>query len=143
VEVSKKASKSIEKKKSKKSLKHFVNPLLVRKPISRQQTPEVKSGLNIQRPGVVSMIYHDEFDFLISGYEDSKIRVWGYNEESTNMGVSSSSDKEGISLDIPNETVTSRVAGMSLKATLSDHRDAVVALITIQKDGFHWLVSYF
>lgn len=37
--------------------------------------------------------------------------------------------------------VNSRVAGMSLKATFKDHKDAVVALTCIKRDDRHMLVS--
>jgi hypothetical protein len=36
--------------------------------------------------------------------------------------------------------VNSRVAGMSLKATFKDHKDAVVALTCIKRDDRHMLV---
>jgi hypothetical protein len=43
-------------------------------------------------------------------------------------------------VNLPNENVNSRVAGMSLKATFSNHKDAVVALKCIKKDENHYLV---
>ncbi|KAJ2997848.1 hypothetical protein HDV02_005118 [Globomyces sp. JEL0801] len=76
------------------------------------------------RPGVVSMSYFEDLDLLISGYEDSRIQTHG-------MGSDSKTD----------ERVTSRVAGMSLKVTLCEHKDAVTALSCFKKDGASWLLS--
>ncbi|KAI8901202.1 quinon protein alcohol dehydrogenase-like superfamily [Globomyces pollinis-pini] len=90
------------------------------------------------RPGVVSMSYFEDLDLLISGYEDSRIRVWGYNEES----IVYTQETHGMGSDSKtDERVTSRVAGMSLKVTLCEHKDAVTALSCFKKDGASWLLS--
>lgn len=101
------------------------------------------TGKKIYRPGVVSMYYYEELDLLISGYEDCKIRIWGYNEESIvyipdPAKTSGEPDVTGVQNE---NNVNSRVAGMSLKATFKDHKDAVVALICIKRDDRHVLLS--
>ncbi|KAJ3043664.1 hypothetical protein HDV00_004437 [Rhizophlyctis rosea] len=84
------------------------------------------------RPGVVSLCYYEELDLLISGYEDSKIHVWGYNEETVKyVGDVDAKDKELLDANgIPNDGVTNRVAGMTLKFSLPGHFEAVTALVS-------------
>lgn len=112
--------------------------MMMKQKESEKNSPNKK----LSRPGVVSMFYNEELDLLISGYEDSKIRVWGYNEESiiytpdTSKAQTGDQDTAGLN----NENVNSRVAGMSLKATLKEHKDAVVALTCIKRDDKHYLV---
>ncbi|KAJ3261749.1 hypothetical protein HK103_004700 [Boothiomyces macroporosus] len=93
------------------------------------------------RPGVVSMTYYEELDYLISGYEDSKIRIWGYNEETIlYQDPRVSMDNDLIDpKNVQDEAVTSRVAGMTLKETLSEHKDSVTALVCVKRDNNHWL----
>ncbi|KAJ3314131.1 hypothetical protein HDV04_000854 [Boothiomyces sp. JEL0838] len=95
------------------------------------------------RPGVVSMTYYEELDYLISGYEDSKIRIWGYNEETIlYQDPRVSMDNDLIDpKNLQDEAVTSRVAGMTLKETLSEHKDSVTALVCVKRDNNHWLLS--
>ncbi|KAJ3326052.1 hypothetical protein HDV06_002437 [Boothiomyces sp. JEL0866] len=122
-------------KKRKAADRKPINELPVLPPIAKQKAI---------RPGVVSMIYYEELDYLISGYEDSKIRIWGYNEETIlyNQDPKSSIDKDLIdSKNIQDEAVTSRVAGMTLKETLNEHKDSVTALVCFKKDNNHWLLS--
>lgn len=42
---------------------------------------------------------------------------------------------------LSNDSVTNRVAGMSLKYTLQEHKDAVIGVACFKKDETHWLVS--
>ena len=88
------------------------------------------------RPGVNFLFYYEDLDCLISGYEDNKIRVWGYNEETLNVPEMA----HLIDSEANNEGVTNRVAGMSLKATLNEHNEAVTCLVCFQYDGKHWIV---
>jgi hypothetical protein len=42
----------------------------------------------VKKNGVVSLAFHEELELLISGYEDSKLRVWGYNVvRNINLGL--------------------------------------------------------
>ncbi|KAJ3280734.1 hypothetical protein HK104_000440, partial [Borealophlyctis nickersoniae] len=96
------------------------------------------------RTGVVSLLYYEELDLLVSGYEDSKIHVWGYNEDTVKFLPDDADMKDKELLDptgLANDSVTNRVAGMTLKFTLQDHKDAVTAIVCFYRDGAHWLVS--
>lgn len=123
----------------------------------RERENLVATGKKILRPGVVSMCYYEELDLLISGYEDCKIRefawgfrlshdvklgIWGYNEETiVYIPDPAKAAGEPDAAAAQNETnVNSRVAGMSLKATFKEHKDAVVALTCIKQDDRHVLV---
>ncbi|KAJ3051739.1 hypothetical protein HK097_007248 [Rhizophlyctis rosea] len=93
----------------------------------------------VSRPGVVSLCYYEDLDLLVSGYEDSKIHVWGYNEETVKyVGDVDLRDKEILDA---NGGVSNRVAGMTLKASLLGHTEAVTAITCFERDGMHWLVS--
>ncbi|KAJ3330631.1 DExD/H-box ATP-dependent RNA helicase dhh1 [Blyttiomyces sp. JEL0837] len=96
------------------------------------------------RPGVLTLVYYEDLDLLVSGYEDSRINVWGYNEEAVKY-VPDDMDKERElevnANGIANDSVTNRVAGMTLKQTFNDHRDAVSGIACFQKDGSHWMIS--
>jgi WD40 repeat protein len=37
--------------------------------------------------------------------------------------------------------VTNRVAGMSMKATLLEHKEAVTAMVCFQQNNRHWMIS--
>lgn len=89
-----------------------------------------------QRPAVQFMTYYEELDILISGYEDSRICVWGYNEDSIKFIA-----QEIISLDT-DKSANNRVAGMSLKATLLDHRDSITSMVCFSTKDVHWLVYF-
>ncbi|KAI8927284.1 quinon protein alcohol dehydrogenase-like superfamily [Entophlyctis helioformis] len=123
------------------------------------------------RPGIVSLFYYEDLDYLISGYEDSRICVWGYNEETIKFEpemVSGDHDPKdptanpsgnggsggnmaavplgaapaaGLAPQMGSDSVSNRVAGMALKATLLDHKDAVTGLVCFQQDGVHWMIS--
>ncbi|KAI9091859.1 WD40-repeat-containing domain protein [Phlyctochytrium arcticum] len=97
------------------------------------------------KPGVASLLYYEELDLLISGFEDSKIHVWGYNEEAVKFVPEEGSNEKDIefvdSSDLANDGVTNRVAGMSLKYTLEEHKSAVTGISCFQRDGIHWLLS--
>ncbi|KAJ3277023.1 hypothetical protein HDV01_000075 [Terramyces sp. JEL0728] len=125
--------KYLRKKKS--GGKSHINDLPVLPPITKQKAV---------RPSVVSMAYYEELDYLISGYEDSKIRIWGYNEETIlyNQEPKTTTDKDLVDTkNVPDEAVTSRVAGMTLKETLNEHKDSVTALVCFKRDNNHWLLS--
>ncbi|TPX61874.1 hypothetical protein PhCBS80983_g00825 [Powellomyces hirtus] len=99
-----------------------------------------------RRPGVVSLFYYEELDLLISGYTDSKIHIWGYNEEVVRFVPEdvTAETKEKDAIDAGNmrpDGVTNRVAGMSLKYTLEEHRDAVTGISCFVRDGIHWLLT--
>ncbi|KAJ1558347.1 hypothetical protein HK096_002054, partial [Nowakowskiella sp. JEL0078] len=94
------------------------------------------------KPGVVSLVYYEDLDLLISGYEDSKIYVWGYNEDAVKYVPKDEAEKEKDVHDgFANDSVTNRVAGMTLKFTLQEHKEAVTGLICFCKDGIHWLLT--
>lgn len=78
----------------------------------------------------------------MSGYEDSRICVWGYNEETIQFvpqdAVDIAADAQGATTD---GAVTNRVAGMSLKATLMEHKESVTGIICLQHNSKHWMVT--
>ncbi|KAJ3124143.1 hypothetical protein HK098_001370 [Nowakowskiella sp. JEL0407] len=114
---------------------------------SRQQmiAPERKKlSILASKPGVISLIYYEELDFLISGYEDSKIYVWGYNEEAVKFVPNEENVEMDVNLEgggMGNDSVTNRVAGMTLKYVLQDHKEAVTALACFNNGGSHWLLT--
>ncbi len=69
--------------------------------------------------------------------------MFGYNEESVKYygteGTVEKDEKEGPALI--SDSVTNRVAGMTLKYVLQDHKDAVTGVVCFSRDGGHWLVS--
>lgn len=74
--------------------------------------------------------------------------VWGYNEDAfKNVPSSAPANEEEVLLDggaIPdmtNDGVSNRVAGLTCKFTLSDHRDAVTGLTAFQINNRHYLVN--
>eukprot|EP00842_Homolaphlyctis_polyrhiza_P003212 jgi/Hompol1/3892/HPOL_006806-RA len=77
--------------------------------------------------------------------------VWGYNEESIKFvpdgaaaaaGVSDRDATEnGLTNQFGSDSVSNRVAGMALKATLMDHKDAVTGIICFSIDNRHWMIS--
>ncbi|KAJ3217607.1 hypothetical protein HDU67_007549 [Dinochytrium kinnereticum] len=79
------------------------------------------------RPGALSMSYYEDLDLLVSGHEDS---VWGYNEEAVKYVPDDGDKDKDQSEGLANDSVTNRVAGMTLKYTLSDHKEAVTGLTT-------------
>lgn len=100
------------------------------------------------RPGVNFLIYYEDLDYLMSGYEDSRIRIqyiivgiWGYNEETIQfvtepLAVENANELPGGA----SEGATNRVAGMSLKATLLEHREAVTGMVCFPYHKGHWMV---
>ncbi|TPX59029.1 hypothetical protein SpCBS45565_g07846 [Spizellomyces sp. 'palustris'] len=104
-----------------------------------------KSQDEPSKPGVVSLLYYEELDLLISGFEDSKLHVWGYNEEAVKFvpeEAFNDKDKEGVDpTGLAADGVTNRVAGMSLKYTLEEHKGAVTGIACFARDGTHWLLS--
>ncbi|ORY40968.1 WD40 repeat-like protein [Rhizoclosmatium globosum] len=96
------------------------------------------------RQGVLAMYYYEDMDLLLSGYEDNKIRAWGYNEEVVKYvpEEGEKGDKDASAEpNLSNESVTNRVSGMTLKYTLNDHKDAVTGIHCLYKDGRHWMIS--
>ncbi|KAI9348234.1 quinon protein alcohol dehydrogenase-like superfamily [Obelidium mucronatum] len=104
------------------------------------------AGGKSARQGVLSLYYYEDMDLLLSGYEDNRIRVWGYNEEAMKYvpdDAEKAAEKE-VSADQNgnlSESVSNRVAGMTLKYTLNDHKDAVTGIHCLNKDGRHWMIS--
>ncbi|KAI8611101.1 WD40-repeat-containing domain protein [Chytriomyces sp. MP71] len=102
------------------------------------------AGLSIKgsKQGVLTLFYYEDMDLLVSGYEDSRIRVWGYNEEAVKY-VPDEGERttETDPMGVSNESVTNRVAGMTLKYTLSDHKDSVTGIACFFRDGRHWMIS--
>jgi hypothetical protein len=67
--------------------------------------------------------------------------VWGYNEEVVKyVQEENDKDKEGDGNGISNDSVTNRVAGMTLKATFTDHKDAVSGVTCFFRENNHWMV---
>ncbi|OAJ36383.1 hypothetical protein BDEG_20563 [Batrachochytrium dendrobatidis JEL423] len=98
------------------------------------------------RPGIVSLLYYEELDVLVSGYEDSRICIWGYNEETIKF-TPESTDRDAAdatvigSNQLGSDSVSNRVAGMALKFTLLNHRDSVTGLVCFFLDAKHWMIS--
>lgn len=110
---------------------------------SAKDNAVVGKGKTSNRPGVLSLYYYEELDVLASGYEDSKIRIWGYNEEVVkDLPPDGDNDKDvNDSNGFSNDSVTNRVSGMVLKHTFNDHKDAVSGIACFLKDGNHWMLS--
>ncbi|KAJ3091362.1 hypothetical protein HK102_000820 [Quaeritorhiza haematococci] len=101
---------------------------------------DLSSGLKSTKAGVNCLFYYEELDLLISGNEDNKIYIWGYNQEAVKNVVSDEPGNLDF-LDHQTDGVTNRVAGMTLKQVLQDHKDAVTGIVCFPKDGNHWMVS--
>lgn len=97
------------------------------------------------KPSVLSLVYYEELDIIVTGCEDNRIYVFGYNEEAVDYSTPGEKlrDVLGQSLkgSIKPDSVTNRVAGMTLKYSLSEHRDAVSAVVCFLRDGNHYLLS--
>ncbi|KAJ3139429.1 hypothetical protein HK101_003641 [Irineochytrium annulatum] len=99
-------------------------------------------GKGYAKPGVLSLCYYEELDLLVSGHEDSKIHVWGYNEEAVKFVPVEAGEREKDAAGDPGgigDSVTNRVAGMTLKYSLTDHREAVTGVACFFKDERHWM----
>ncbi|KAJ3101041.1 hypothetical protein HDU97_001684 [Phlyctochytrium planicorne] len=94
-----------------------------------------------KRSGVLSMAYCEELDLLVSGHEDSKIRVWGYNEETVKYVPDELLGDKEAEANAASDSVTNRVAGMTLKCTLSEHKEAVTGIVCFSRDGGHWMLT--
>ncbi len=80
-------------------------------------------------------------DIIIAGSEDNKIYVFGYNEDSF-KGDGSNTSLYDESTKNP-DSVTNRVAGMSLKFILNEHKDAISGLVCVRKESKHYMVKFF
>ncbi|KAJ3224690.1 hypothetical protein HK099_008075 [Clydaea vesicula] len=131
-----------------------------------------KNYQSLRKPSVLSLFYYDELDILCCGSEDSRIYVFGYNEEAVRSTASGNANNqqqqtepkfssteenicekgetnseniynhgEGRITGLKNDSVTNRVAGMTIKFCLKEHKDAVTGLFCFFKDGMHWLLS--
>ncbi|KAJ3413079.1 hypothetical protein HDV05_008533 [Chytridiales sp. JEL 0842] len=110
--------------------------------INGQESASTTRLTSSGRPSVLSLCYYEELDLLVSGYEDSKIHVWGYNEEVVKYVQEEDKDKDALDANgITSDSVTNRVAGMTLKATFNDHKDAVAGIACFSKDNNHWMLS--
>jgi WD40 repeat protein len=69
------------------------------------------------------------------------IGVWAYNEETIQIIPDTASAAESDAANFLNEGVNGRVAGMSLKATLTHHTDTVAAIAFIENDKNHWMLT--
>ncbi len=69
---------------------------------------------------------------------DFKIYVFGYNEEAVTSMSSPAEYSESR-----DDSVTNRVAGMTIKFVLQEHKDAVTAVVCFFKDGVHWMVHQY
>lgn len=72
--------------------------------------------------------------------------IWGYNEESIkflpDMAAAAAAEKDQIDGNaVGNDSVSNRVAGMALKKTLMEHKDAVTGLACFQQGDNHWMVN--
>jgi hypothetical protein len=82
---------------------------------------------------------HLTFNFI------SKV-VWGFNEEVIKYvspeGEKVEKERENSSEGnaVSSDSVTNRVAGMSLKYSLLDHKDAVTGVACFSRDNGHWMV---
>lgn len=84
------------------------------------------------------LYYFEEMDVLVTGYEDSRICVWGYNEESDGSQGNPEDTKGPESMMDP---ASNRVSGMSLKLTFTEHKDVVTGVVCIVQDGHYWMIS--
>ncbi|KAH9247138.1 hypothetical protein BASA81_015281 [Batrachochytrium salamandrivorans] len=112
------------------------------------ESDRVSSISKMSRPGISFLLYYEDLDVLISGYEDSRICIWGYNEESIKFtpDLNDRDIVEGASSgtggnQLGSDSVSNRVAGMSLKSTLLNHKDSVTGLVCFQMEGKHWMIS--
>ncbi|KAI9199249.1 WD40-repeat-containing domain protein [Polychytrium aggregatum] len=118
-----------------------------KKSIAQKKKAEIAKDLTKPaKSGVLSLFYYEDLDYLISGYEDSRIHIWGYNIESMKFtaemqAAADFGNGEGLESGITGESVTNRVAGMSLKHTLQNHKDGVSCLTCFNLEGRHWMVS--
>ncbi|KAJ1338995.1 hypothetical protein BSLG_006134 [Batrachochytrium salamandrivorans] len=112
------------------------------------ESDRVSSISKMSRPGISFLLYYEDLDVLISGYEDSRICIWGYNEESIKFtpDLNDRDIVEGASSgtggnQLGSDSVSNRVAGMSLKSTLLNHKDSVTGLVCFQMEGKHWMTA--
>lgn len=67
--------------------------------------------------------------------------MWGYNEDSVKYSPETTDHEIDSNFLLNKDSVTNRVAGLTCKYSLQDHKDAVTGLVCINQDGKHWLVS--
>ncbi|OUM59102.1 hypothetical protein PIROE2DRAFT_15457 [Piromyces sp. E2] len=109
---------------------------------------EKKKQLKI-KPSCLKLIYEENFDYLISGYEDSRIVVWGYNDEILKIPIpEKDKQKNTTSLTLPtgpdlanNNSATNRVSGLSTKYVFERHKSSISGLVSFCLDNTYWLLS--
>ncbi|KAG4091430.1 WD40 repeat-like protein [Neocallimastix lanati (nom. inval.)] len=107
------------------------------------------------KPSCLKLIYVDDYDYLISGYEDSRIIVWEYNDESLKIPINiPDKDKtkkdakdattltlQDVSAIATNDNVTNRVSGLSIKYVFDKHKGSISGLVTVNYDNTYYLIS--
>ncbi|ORX42833.1 WD40 repeat-like protein [Piromyces finnis] len=122
-----------------------LNKNLVDEPTNKSNK---KKQLKI-KPSCLKLIYEENFDYLISGYEDSRIIVWGYNDEVLKIPIpEKDKSKNGTLATIPNvsdtgnsDSVTNRVSGLSIKYVFERHKSSISGLVSFCLDNTYWLIS--
>jgi len=118
-----------------------------------ENTPKKEKKRPIKlKPSCLKLVYVDEYDYLISGYEDSRIVVWGYNDEILKIPINIADKDKGVKdstnispqnvQDITNsDSVTNRVSGLSIKYIFERHKGSISGLVTFSIDNTYWLIS--
>ena len=81
------------------------------------------------KPSILKLVYYDPLDLLLCGFEDSKIGVWGYNEDAfKNVPGNQGNGHSNSNSNGTKDGVSNRVAGLTCRHMFQEHRDAVLAI---------------
>ncbi|KAJ3342908.1 hypothetical protein HDU93_000567 [Gonapodya sp. JEL0774] len=110
-----------------------------------------------QHPTCLTILYYEQMDILVAGYENGRVVVYGYSDDNlTRSSIASEMVDRGQALlsqssrsgsaDIlrppsGRDGVTNRVSGLTSRYFLQDHNDSVTGIVCATYAGGHWLVS--
>ncbi|KAI9223453.1 quinon protein alcohol dehydrogenase-like superfamily [Blastocladiella britannica] len=86
-----------------------------------------------------TMIFYEKLELLIVAFEEKRIIVWGFAQDSDEPVAPRPGAAGGDY--IAQESFASRVSGLTMKFIIDDHRDAVTSLAVCHWKGVHYLIS--
>eukprot|EP01135_Chromosphaera_perkinsii_P010375 Nk52_evm47s2118 gene=Nk52_evmTU47s2118 len=98
---------------------------------------------------VLSVLYHEELDYLVVGSENRRIYVFGYDDKDMKTDGDEAAamvkeDPELMNGLLGEESVTNRAAGLVCRFSLRDHKDCVTGLAAVSRMDLyntHYLLS--
>ncbi|ORZ33212.1 quinon protein alcohol dehydrogenase-like superfamily [Catenaria anguillulae PL171] len=105
---------------------------------------EMGSQLPNAKLTATTMLFFDPLDYLIAAFEERRVVVWGYQDDSEGMpglGVPGMNASFMQGEDQGNEAFANRVSGLAYKYHLEDHREAVTSVVVCEHSGSFYLLT--